>query len=115
MSKPKTKRRSTGTKPARKPMSDKSPRLAPRKAKAHASGRKPKTGAAPTAGRETKQAAVIALLKRPGGATIDDLVAATGWQPHSVRGAMSGTLKKHLGLAIGSEKSAAGPRTYRIS
>ena len=45
----------------------------------------------------TKQAVLIELLKRKTGATITDLTDATGWQPHSVRGAISGTLKKKLG------------------
>ncbi|MCH7795801.1 MAG: DUF3489 domain-containing protein, partial [Proteobacteria bacterium] len=48
------------------------------------------------------------------GATIEAIVAATGWQPHSVRGAISGTLKKKLGLMVTSEKPGDGPRRYRI-
>ena len=60
-----------------------------------------------------KLGALIALLKRPEGATIETMVAATGWQAHSVRGAMSGALKKKLGLTISSEKTEGG-RTYRI-
>ena len=61
-----------------------------------------------------KIATVIALLRRPDGARIDDLTAATGWQAHSVRGAMSGAIKKKLGFEISSEK-AEGVRTYRIA
>jgi hypothetical protein len=64
---------------------------------------------------DSKQARVIALLRRPKGATVDDLVAATGWQPHTVRGVLSGALKKRLGLKIRSEKTGASPRTYRIA
>ncbi len=56
-----------------------------------------KTGG-PRAG--TKQATLIELLKRKTGATIDDIVKATGWQPHSVRSAISGTLKKKLGMKV---------------
>ncbi len=56
---------------------------------------------------------LVGLLQRAGGATLDDMVAATGWQAHSVRGAMSGSLKKKLGLAITSVKTDAG-RVYRI-
>jgi hypothetical protein len=63
----------------------------------------------------SKQAQVIALLRRPTGATLDDLVAATGWQRHTVRGVLSGALKKRLGLAIRSEKTTGSPRTYRIA
>ncbi len=62
----------------------------------------------------TKQAILIDLLKRKKGATIEKIVEATGWQAHSVRGAISGTLKKKLGLAVTSEKPGDGPRRYRI-
>lgn len=64
--------------------------------------------------RETKQAAVITLLRRPHGATLSEIVEATGWQPHSVRGLFSGTLRKKLGLSITSEKADRG-RVYRIA
>ncbi len=57
---------------------------------------------------------LVALLRRPEGATIQAMAAATGWQAHSVRGAMSGGLKKKAGLAISSEK-ADGVRVYRIA
>ncbi len=63
----------------------------------------------------TKQALLIDLLTRKKGATIDEAVEATGWQPHSVRGAISGTLKKKMGLAVTSEKPGDGPRRYRIA
>ena len=57
---------------------------------------------------------MIALLQRANGATLDELVAATGWQAHTVRGAMSGALKKRLGLTIASEKVDNRGRVYRI-
>lgn len=57
---------------------------------------------------------MIVLLRRTEGATIEHLVAATGWQKHSARGAMSGTLKKKQNLTIGSEK-VGGIRIYRIA
>lgn len=63
----------------------------------------------------TKQALLIELLKRGNGATIDEAVEATGWQPHSVRGAISGTLKKKLGLFVTSEKVEGRGRVYRIA
>jgi hypothetical protein len=63
---------------------------------------------------DCKQAMLIKLLKRPGDATIDEMVKATGWQRHSVRGVMSGVLKKRLELSIASEKEERG-RVYRIS
>ena len=64
--------------------------------------------------RETKLAGLITLMREKHGASIDQLVKATGWQKHSVRGAISGTIKKRLGLKVISEKSDDG-RTYRIA
>jgi len=64
-------------------------------------------------GRSTKQAKLIALLERAEGATITEMVKATGWLPHTVRGAMSGALKKRLGLAVTSVKEERG-RVYHI-
>ena len=64
--------------------------------------------------RQTKQQIMIDLLRRPEGATIEELANATEWQSHTVRGAMSGSLKKKLGLAITSEKMDARGRVYRI-
>jgi hypothetical protein len=75
-------------------------------AKGHAPERKTRDG--------TKQSLMIELLKRPGGATLAEIVAATGWQAHTVRGAMAGALKKKLGLTITSEKNETKGRIYRI-
>ena len=69
----------------------------------------------PSARTGTKQALLIDLLKRKNGATIDEAIAATGWQRHSVRGAISGTLKKKLGLAVTSENLEGRGRVYRIA
>lgn len=55
---------------------------------------------------------VIALLRRPEGATLDQIVEATGWQRHSARGALAGGVKKKLGAAVVSEK-ADGVRRYK--
>jgi hypothetical protein len=63
----------------------------------------------------TKQAALIALLKQPAGATLAQMVQATGWQSHTARGAMACALKKKLGLEITSEKQAGAERIYRIT
>ncbi|MCC5993757.1 MAG: DUF3489 domain-containing protein [Rhodobacteraceae bacterium] len=63
----------------------------------------------------TKQEAVIALLRAKDGATIDEIVAATQWAPHTARGFMSGALKKKLGLTITSEKVEGRGRVYRIA
>ncbi len=60
-----------------------------------------------------KIGAVVTLLRRPEGATVEDMMQATGWQAHSVRGAIAGAIKKGLGLAVLSEKAEAG-RVYRI-
>ncbi len=62
----------------------------------------------------TKQANVLALLGRADGATISDLIKATGWQQHSVRGFLAGTVKKKLGLTLTSSKDDGDLRRYRI-
>ena len=63
----------------------------------------------------SKQAQVIAMLKRPEGATIAQICEATGWQQHTVRGTFAGAFKKKLGLDIKSTKDAGGERVYRIA
>jgi hypothetical protein len=63
---------------------------------------------------DSKQARMIAMLKRPEGATVEQIAEATGWQRHTCRGAMAGALKKKLGLTITSEK-VDGARVYRIA
>ncbi len=67
---------------------------------------------APRAG--SKQAQVIDLFRRAEGATVAEVMTATGWQPHTVRGIVSGTLKKKLGLTVVSAKEERG-RVYRIA
>ena len=62
----------------------------------------------------TKQAQIIALLQRPEGASIAEIVEATGWLAHSVRGLISGGLKKKLGLPVTSAKEAGRGAVYRI-
>ena len=104
----KTGKQSPSTKPP--------PKQRSRRAARKASGSSPKGRTSPAAARPgTKQALMIDLLKRKKGATIEAIVAATGWQPHSVRGAISGTLKKKLGLAVTSERVGDGSRVYRIA
>ena len=63
----------------------------------------------------SKQAQVIAMLKRPEGATIAQICEMTGWLPHTVRGTFAGTFKKRLGLAISSEKVEGAARVYRLA
>lgn len=68
-----------------------------------------------SAPKGTKQALLIDLLKRKNGATIGEVTKATGWQVHSVRGAISGTLKKKLGLAVESKVVEGRGRVYQIA
>jgi hypothetical protein len=72
----------------------------------------PTQPAAPAGKPPTKTGLVLELLGRPEGATLDQLVAATGWLPHTTRAALTGLKKK--GHRITSEKPADGPRIYRI-
>ncbi len=65
--------------------------------------------------KPTKIATILKLLRRPKGASIAELQKATGWQPHSVRGAISGTLKKKLGLVVTSEKTEGRGLIYRVA
>jgi hypothetical protein len=70
---------------------------------------------APRAARsDSKQARLIAMLRRAKGASIDEIVEAFDWQPHTVRGAIAGALKKKLGLDVNSEKVEGRGRVYRI-
>ena len=62
--------------------------------------------------RPSKQAEVVAMLRRPDGVTVDEVASAMGWQRHTVRGLISGTLKKKLGLTVASAQEERG-RVYR--
>ena len=73
----------------------------------------PADAPADTSTPKGKLGALVALLLRPQGATLAAMQDATGWQAHSVRGALSGTIKKKLGFEVVSEKTDAG-RVYRI-
>jgi hypothetical protein len=80
-----------------------------------------KTPKAPKGAKKAKSARegsktnkVLELLKRPGGVTAKELIKATGWQPHSVRGFLSGTIGKKMGLTVTSTKGEDGERTYSI-
>ena len=70
---------------------------------------------AKTVASSTKAAKMLILLRRPTGATVAELGKATAWQEHSVRGFISGTLKKRRGLDILSEKDDKGVRHYRVA
>ena len=64
--------------------------------------------------RVTKQERVLTLLSRPEGASIEEMMRATDWQQHSVRGFLAGTVKKKLGFPLTSSKAEVGARRYRI-
>ncbi len=77
-------------------------------------GKQPKAEKATTRAG-TKQARMIELMRRPRGASIEEIAAETGWLPHTVRGTMTNALKKRLGLTLTSEKADGKPRRYRIA
>jgi len=85
-------------------------------AKKASPAKKPPKGAkkATVARDGSKTAKVVDLLKRPSGATLKELMKATGWQPHSVRGFLSGTVGKKMGLTVVSTKGDDGERTYSL-
>src|SRR5205809_1212689 len=64
--------------------------------------------------RPSKQDVVIAMLRQPEGATVDEVASVTGWQRHTVRGVFSGTLRKKLGLTLAAAEEERG-RVYRIA
>ncbi|MDX2288914.1 MAG: DUF3489 domain-containing protein [Hyphomicrobiaceae bacterium] len=68
----------------------------------------------PVEGPVTKHAQLLQLLNRPEGASIEDMMQATEWQQHSVRGFLAGTVKKKMGLALTSSKVEGDVRRYRI-
>lgn len=85
------------------------PTKAPRRPKAVANRPEP-----PTPAPASKAAAVLAALDTSAGATLAELIALTGWQAHSVRGFLSGTVRTKLGLPLTSEAAADG-RRYRVT
>jgi predicted ArsR family transcriptional regulator len=87
----------------------KSPAKSARKRKA-----RPKEKTRTTRG-DSKQAKLIDMLKQPNGATIAEIAKKFEWQPHTVRGAIAGALKKKLGLDVQSEKVEGRGRVYRIA
>jgi len=94
------------------PRSEKKAKSAERRPKSQKAAKQAK----PTAGaREgSKAAKVLDLLKRSGGVTLKELSKATGWQPHSVRGYLSGTVGKKMKLTVASAKDADGERRYSV-
>jgi hypothetical protein len=78
-----------------------------------AAGRPPRSSSQQAGRAESKQARIIGMLRTPGGATIEAMVHASGWQQHSVRGFLAGVVRKRLGLNLISEAGDGG-RVYRI-
>src|SRR5438552_17365370 len=78
-----------------------------------ASSRAPKIRTAVTPGRPSMKASIVALLQRPDGAAIGELIKATGWQQHSVRAALTGVRKE--GKELVRDKDAAGVTHYRLA
>jgi hypothetical protein len=105
MAKPKGKRKAASRKTRNAKL--KSANSRPTKKKAAQAPR-----ALPAIEPRTKTEACVALLVRPEGASLEELQHVTGWQPHSVRGLLSGTVKKIPGASLTSEKTAAGRRYY---
>ena len=95
----------------------KAPKAAPAKKAAKVKTPKPAKAAKPA--REprdgSKKAIVIDMMRAKGGATMAEIMKATGWQTHSVRGFVAGMLTKKMGMTIESTKNAAGERQYRIA
>jgi hypothetical protein len=101
----------TGADPEERGKDDK-PKPTPKRNKKR---KRAKRTAAPAVRPGTKLALMIELLSRDNGATIAEIVEATGWQQHSVRGAISGTLKKKHGLTVSSDIEDGRRRVYRIT
>jgi hypothetical protein len=73
-----------------------------------------KTTAAESSPKANKTETVLELLRSDGGATLEDIITATGWHAHSVRGFIIGVLGKRMGLTVDSAKREDGKRTYSI-
>jgi hypothetical protein len=86
-----------------------------KRAKASKKAAKPARAKEATPRAESKGAKVLALIRRPKGATLTELTKLTGWQNHSIRGYLSGTVGKKMGLTVESTKREDGERVYSIS
>ncbi|MGH6811274.1 MAG: DUF3489 domain-containing protein [Methylocella sp.] len=93
---------------------NKTPRSVESKAARVAAAKTPVKADKPQDERVTKQERVLTLLSQSEGASIEEMMQATDWQQHSVRGFLAGTVKKKLGFSLISSKSNDGVRRYRI-
>jgi hypothetical protein len=93
---------------------NKTPRSVESKAARVAAAKTPPQADEPKVERVTKQERVLTLLSRPQGVSIEEMMQATDWQQHSVRGFLAGAVKKKLGFPLTSSKSNGGVRRYRI-
>ena len=78
-------------------------------------GKSPTKARRPSTKEETKTELILRLLRRKAGASLPELQERTGWQAHSVRGFLSGTVKRKLGLTVETVPDAKGARRYRIA
>lgn len=102
------------TKPATTAKGEK-PKAAEKPSAAHAAPSKADPGPDIHASRVTKHDRILTLLSRRDGATIPEMMEASGWQQHSVRGFLAGTVKKKLGFPLTSSKAEGELRRYRIA
>ena len=112
--KPTTKAHSGPRKPQVAATKAKSPNKTTVAKKAAKSPQKTGQAKAQDARQGSKTAQVLHLLRRPRGATLKELTKATGWQPHSVRGFLSGALGKKRGLTITAHQRDGGERSYSV-
>jgi hypothetical protein len=106
---------SSGDAAERTPKRAKKTRQARAKAARAAKGKRAKVGDKPAAPREgSKKSEVLGLLQRKGGATLAQIMKATGWQAHSVRGFISGALGKKMGFQVDSVRREDGERVYSL-
>ena len=110
---------STAPRSSKKAKAQANPKPAKTAAKAKpakaAKGKRAKRGDKPATARNgSKKATVLGLLQRKGGATLKQIMAATAWQGHSVRGFISGALGKKMGLTVESAKRQDGERVYTL-
>ena len=104
----KSKRTATQRAGNNKPKSPRNPKSGP------VITQSPQAADAPRQTHVTKHGRLVALLNRPDGATIEEMMQATDWQQHSVRGFLAGTVRKKLALALTSSKADGEARRYQI-